>query len=290
MSEIWAVVIAGALTAATPLILAALGEAFLQRSGAGMNLGIEGVLLCAALAAVAGSSIAGPWAGVGLGLIVGVIFGAIYAAGSVIGIDTVVVGIGTLMLGEGLSTFLHQVHATGGTNLHGPTIPALTTPSLGAVSIAVFLTAGLIAVSWWILKHTRFGLRLRACGDDAEVAVRRGISVRRYRALAALISGGLSGVAGAVAALATIGAFTPHMTAGKGFVALAVVLISRGTPLGILGSGLLFAVIESLALLAQTRGLGLAVEVYRALSWVIPIVVLCLHAQRRHHRLHQARR
>jgi simple sugar transport system permease protein len=108
------------------------------------------------------------------------------------------------------------------------------------------------------------------------VAVTRGISVPAYRLVAAVIAGALAGLGGVAVALSSIGAFTPGMTGGTGFIALAVVIIAARKPLGLLGGALLFSLFNSLALLAQTTDLGLPVEVFEALPYVVTIVILCV--------------
>ena len=115
-------------------------------------------------------------------------------------------------------------------------------------------------LSWLVLSHTRFGLRLRAVGDDEAVARTRGIPPTRFRVVAAVIAGGFAGLAGATVPLAEIGTFSPGMTGGTGFIALAVVIIGRRTPVGLIAGALLFSFFNSLALLAQTQSLGLPVK------------------------------
>lgn len=285
MADFWVLILAGALSSAAPLILAGLGEVFLERSGAGFNLGIEGILLCGALAGVFGATLAGPWAGAGFGLATGMAFGLLYALATAAGIDTVLAGITLSLLGAGLCTYAFQVFSPPGhTNVSVATLPGLTAPGLGPVfrnvGVATYVALLLVAVASWVLRKTRFGLRLRACGDDEDVARLRGISVRGHRSAAALIAGGAAGLAGAVLSLAAIGSFTPMMTGGRGFIVLAVVIIARRTPVGVLFGALLFAAFDSLALLAQTRDLGLPREAYQALPYVVTLAVLCLHTRR----------
>jgi ABC-type uncharacterized transport system permease subunit len=286
MAELWALALVGALGSATPLVLAGLGEVVLERSGAGFNLGIEGMMLAGALAGVLGSAASGPWGGVLAGVLTGLCFGGLYAAGLLAGVDSVLVGIVLTVLGTGLSTYLSQVlNPPGQATLSVPTLPALSFPVRTGVTAhvgaGVLLAIALTVTTWWVLHGTRFGLRLRACGDDADIATTRGIPVRRYRIVAALIAGGSAGLAGAVLALASIGTFSPLMTAGRGFVALAVVIVARRTAIGVVAGALLFAVFDELALLAQTYDLGLPVEAYQALPYLVTFVLLCLDGQRR---------
>ncbi|MFC0434748.1 ABC transporter permease [Kutzneria buriramensis] len=278
VTEFLVFALVGTLNAATPLVLAGLGEVVLERSGAGFNLGIEGTMLAGALAGVLGSAAAGPWAGLAAGTTAGLCFGALHAAGLLAGVDTVLVGIVLTVLGTGLTTYLSQVlNPPGQPALGAPTLPVLG----GSVGAGSVLAVGLTATTWWMLRGTRFGLRLRACGDDADIATTRGIPVRRQRVVAALVAGAFAGLAGAVLALASIGTFVPLMTGGRGFIALAVVIVARRTALGVVGGALFFAVFDALALLAQTYDLGLPVEAYQALPYLVTLILLCLEGQRR---------
>jgi simple sugar transport system permease protein len=281
MSEFVVLLLGSAFVAAAPLILAGLGEVFIERSGAGFNLGIEGILLCGALAGVLGSVAAGPWAGLAVGLAVGLVFGLFYALCAAMGVDVVLIGITISITGAGVSTYLFQVIApVGRTNVSAPLLPTVTVPGLGPpfheVGIGLWLAVGLAIVSAWVLRSTRFGLRLRASAD-AETAALRGIAVRRHRFVAAMIAGAMAGVAGAVLALGTIGSFTPLMSGGRGFLVLAVVILGRRTPGGVLVAAMLFAGLDGVALVAQTRDLGLPPEAYRALPYVVTLVTLCAH-------------
>ncbi|WP_410570403.1 ABC transporter permease [Amycolatopsis sp. cmx-4-61] len=289
MAELVVLLLGSALTAAAPLILAGLGELALERSGAGFNLGIEGILLCGALAGVLVGAAAGPWAGVAAGLGVGLLFGLGYAACAALGVDVVLIGITISIVGAGVSTYLFQVIAPAGrTNISSPLLPTVRIPGLSelpvlgppfhAVSTGFVLAAGMAALTAWALRSTRYGLRLRSAAN-ARTAAAQGISVARHRLLAALIAGGLAGVAGAVLAIATIGTFTPLMSGGRGFLVLAVVIIGRRTAGGVVAGALLFAGMDGLAVLAETRDLGLPSEAYHALPYFAALVVLCAHAR-----------
>lgn len=294
MTEFVALLLGSAFVSAAPLIMAGLGEMFLERSGAGFNLGIEGILLCGALAGVLGSAAAGPWAGLVAGMLTGLVWGLLYAVCAALGLDVVLIGITISIAGAGVSTYVFQVIApTGRTNISAPLLPTLPVPVLSdlpvlgapfrALGIGLWLAIGLAIVSAWVLRSTRFGLRLRAA-DDAETASLRGIAIGRYRLAAALIAGALAGVAGTVLAVGTIGSFTPLMSGGRGFLVLAVVIIGRRTTGGIVAGALLFAGMDGLALLAQTRDLGLPTEAYHALPYAAALVVLCAHSRWQTHR------
>ncbi|MEU0529233.1 ABC transporter permease [Amycolatopsis tolypomycina] len=275
MGELWGLLLLGALSSATPLVLAGVGEVFLERAGGGFNLGIEGTMSVGALAGVLGAAAAGPGLGLLAGAAAGVGFGALYAVGAALGADILLVGFTLTLLGVGTTGYLAQIIAPPGvTNLSVATLP-----HLGPVSVATWLAAAAAATGWWVLHGTRFGIRLRACGDNPDAAVTHGISVVRHRTVAGLIAGTSAGLGGAVLALASIGTFTPGIVGGRGFIALAVVIIARRTPLGVLAGAALFGGFDSLALLAQTHPMGLPIEAYQVLPYLVTFVLLCHQAQ-----------
>lgn len=290
--DFWTVVIAGALALCAPVILAGLGEIFLERTG-GFNVGIEGMMLVGAAFGVIGSLAGGFWTGLLLGLTAGAALGLLLGLATAWAkADIIIIGISIGLIGAGFSTALYQVIAPSGSiNQTAPTQPIVPLPLLAEVpligrglagaGVLFWLSLVLVAVAWWVLGYTRFGLRLRAIGDDEQVAVTRGISPRRFRTIAAVIAGSLAGLGGAAVPLASIGTFTPGMTGGAGFIALAVVIIARRRPWGLLAGALLFAVFNSLALLSQTQHLGLPVELSQALPYLATLTVLCFASRQR---------
>lgn len=290
--DFWTIVVAGAFSLSAPLILAGLGEIFLQRSG-GFNVGIEGMMLVGAVFGVIGSIAGGFWVGLASGAVVGVVLGALFGAAVAWGrAHIVIVGIAVGLAGGGLSTALYQVLAPSGSdNQIAPTQPVVAVPLLSDVpligrglanaGLLFYASVMLVALGSWVLYRTRFGLRLRAVGADEPVAVTRGVSPRRIRVIAATIAGALAGLGGAAVPLSAIGTFTPGMTGGAGFIALAVVSIARRRPWGLLAGALFFSAFNSLALLAQTRNLGLPVELYQAMPYLATLVVLCVASRQR---------
>jgi simple sugar transport system permease protein len=289
----WAVVIAGAVPLCTPVIFAALGEVVLEDAGR-FNVGIEGMMLLGAAAGVAGSLGGGVWCGLAAGGAIGAAFGLIFGLAVGIGaVDEVIAGIALDLIGVGASTVLYQILAPAGhTNHTAPVEPSMNLPLLDHVPLIglalsgagpfFYLSVGFAVATWWWRRFSRAGLRLRSVGFTPIVAEARGISVRRYQFAAAVVAGGAAGVGGAVVPLAGIGVFTPGMTGGAGFVALAVVIIARRNPFGVLGGAFVFALFNSLALLSQTRDLGLPVELWQALPYAATLALLCIaSAQRR---------
>lgn len=285
--DFWAVVLAGAVGLCAPLIVAGLGEIFLERAG-GFNVGIEGMMLVGAAVGVLGSHAGGVWLGVLDGIAAGAVFGVLLGAASAWArADIIIVGIAIGLLGTGLSIFIYQaVNPAGHTNTTAPTQPRMDVPFLDGIPVVgpafshagvfFYLSLLLVLISWWVLRFTRFGLRLRAVGDDESIAATRGIRTRGLRVVAAVIAGAFAGLAGAFVPLAGIGTFSPGITGGAGFIALAVVIIGRRTPFGLLIGAFVFSFFNSLALLAQTQPLGLPVELYQSLPYLVTLVVLCV--------------
>lgn len=290
--EFWIVVLSGALALSVPVVLAAVGEIFLERTG-GFNVGIEGMMLVGAACGVIGSAWGGFWVGLSAGVLAGAVLGILLGLATVYGgADIVIIGIAIGLAGTALSTFFYQLLAPGGgTNTTAPVQPPLNAPWLESIPVVgpildragllFFITIGLVLLAWLVLSQTRFGVRIRAVGDDDALAATRGVRVDRYRIATAVIAGAFAGLGGAAVPLANIGTFTPGMTGGAGFIALAVVIIGRGNPLGALGGALLFAFFDRLAILAQTQGLGLPLELYQALPYVVTLLILCLAAAQR---------
>lgn len=283
--ELWVSILAGAVALSAPLILAGIGEGFVERAGR-INLGIEGMMIMGAFVGVFVASVAGAAAGLAAGAAIGVLLAllmntAVYRLHA----NEIVVGLAVTTVGLGLSTYLFQLWVPSGrTNVSVPTIPKLPLgpladiPVLGPVLFAqspvVYATAVLLLAAWAVMRFTRFGLQVRAVGSDPASAQLRGVRTRRVGASTLLLGGALAGVAGAVITVGTIGSFTPGITAGRGYIVLAVVIMGRMSPVGIALGALLFAFLQSFSLLAQSTGLQVPSEVYQTLPYIVTLIVL----------------
>jgi general nucleoside transport system permease protein len=288
----WQVVLAGSVRLATPLALAALGETLVERSGI-LNLGIEGMMITGALAGAWAAAEAGSLAGLAAAAVVGALLGALMALAVVrFGANQIVIGVTITLLGIGLSGFLFELWTPSGREtVSVPLVPAVRVPGLADLPLvgpALFaqnlLTYGMFALVpmlAWTLRRSRFGLAVRAAGDDPTAAVLRGVATGRIRALTLVMGGGLAGIAGAAITVGYIGSFTDGVSAGRGFVAIAIVIIGNWTPLGALAGSLLFAFCDSLALQAQSGGVVLPVEAWSALPYLVTLVVLVITSRRR---------
>lgn len=244
-----------------PLLLAALGGAFTQQGNI-LNIGLEGMMLIGAFTSIAvgsatGSALVGVLAAVGAGLV----FALIYAFASLwLKADFIVVGIGINLLAAGLSVFLLQV-------LYGN--PGATPPSasirlpridLGPVADIPLLggaISGQTAIVWiaflcvplasLVLYRTKFGVHLRAVGEDEAAAEAAGIGVRKVKFQSILISGLLCGLAGAQLAMATLGVFAANMTAGRGFIAVAALTFGLAKPFRTMVAAFIFGAADAIA-------------------------------------------
>lgn len=295
-ADLWVSILVGALALAAPLVIAGIGEGFVERAGR-LNLGIEGMMILGALAGVFVAASAGPWAG----LLAGAAVGGVLAAGMnalvyLLRANEIVVGVAVTMLGLGLSTYLFQLWIPAGTtNVSVDTLgrvdlgPLSGIPVIGPVLFAqspvVYAAAGLLVVAWALARFTRFGIQVRAVGSDPISAALRGVRPRAVGERALLLGGTLAGLAGAAISLGSIGAFTPGMTAGRGYIVLAIVIMGRMTPVGIALGALLFGFLQSFSLLAQSTAAQLPSEVYATLPYLVTLVVLVLtsRAQLRRH-------
>jgi len=285
--ELWVSILAGAVALATPLVIAGIGEGFVERAGR-INLGIEGMMILGALAGVFAASLAGPVVGLAAGAAVGILLAFLMnVVVHRLHANEIVVGVAITMLGLGLSTYLFQLWVPSGrTNVSVETVPPtplgpladipVLGPVLFAQSLLVYAAVLLLVAAWAVMRWTRFGLRVRAVGADPVSAALRGVRTRAVGARALLIGGALAGVAGAAITVGSIGSFTPGVTAGRGYVVLAVVIMGRMSPIGIALGALLFAFLQSFSLLSQSVALPLPSELYQALPYVVTLVVLVL--------------
>jgi simple sugar transport system permease protein len=269
-----------------PLALAALGEAITERSGV-INIGLEGSLIAGALAGALaslalGSGGAGALAGAGAGLVVALVFAA-FSVG--LGTDQIITGTAITLGGLGFTGAIYQASfGAGGAALTLPTLPPLRVPVLAdipwigtalfAQAPTAYLAYLLAPALWFFLFRTPWGLELRACGEHPDAARAAGVRVLRVRVAATLFGGALSGLAGAHLALAHAGTFAENMSAGRGFIAIAVVALGRWNPLLVLIAALFFGAAAALQFLLQAVALDLPYQFFLALPYVVTLLAL----------------
>jgi simple sugar transport system permease protein len=283
--ELVAGFLAAAVRIATPLLLAALGETLAERSGV-INLGIEGSMLAGALAAAIGSSAGGPATGLLAALVAGALLAALFAMVSVhAGADQIIAGTAITLGAVGLTGALYRsYYGAGGAGLSIPTlgpseIPLLAdVPVLGAALFAQPVTtygaAAIVPLLWWFLFRTRPGLALRAAGESGAGAKAAGVRVRAVRTAAVVGGGALAGLAGATLVLAQVGTFSERMTAGRGFIAIAIVVLGRWHPVGVLAAAILFGAATALQFVFQASGLGVPYQLFLTLPYLLALLGL----------------
>ncbi len=288
--------IAATLRVATPLIFATIGEIFTERGGV-LNLGIEGIMFLGAFVgfAVAAADerrgVAGYlWIGLASAMLAGMLMGALMGLFAVtLGVNQHVAGLGITLLCTGLSlygfrlVFGESARAAQGRRPFPQLSPlgddaATWDRSLRQYLLTYVAFLVVVPLTWWLLYRTRFGLNLRAVGENPEAADASGVSVARH---ALSCAGGRwrrsMAVGGAFLSLAQLGAFTPGIIAGRGWVCIALVIFARWDPLrGVLGA-LLFGGVFALQLRLQTLGYDVArSRLFLALPYIVTIVALAI--------------
>jgi simple sugar transport system permease protein len=277
--------LAAAVRVATPLLLAALGETVSERGGM-INLGIEGAMLAGALGAALGATAGGPWAGAGLAILAGVTVAAAVAAVSICaGADQIITGTAVTLGTIGLTGAVYRrAYGPGGVGLSLPTLRAQPVPLLSGIPVLgpAFFTQSLLTyvsylavpLLWWVLFRTAWGLRLRAAGESVENARAAGIHVAGIRITGLLIGGGFAGLAGASLVLAQVGTFAEKMTGGRGFIAIAIVVLGAWHPGRVLGAALFFGAAIALQFLLQSFLIGVPYQVFLMLPYLLTLLVL----------------
>lgn len=271
---------------ATPLALAALGECISERAGV-INIGLEGAIIAGALGGTVAAASLGVAGGFVVGALAGVCIAAIFAFFTVrLRADQIITGTAITLFSLGLTgTLYRSLFGASGVALNTPTagpfaIPGLSAipllgPALFAQPVSTYLVMLLAPLLAWWLARTHAGLAVRALGEYPAAAIAAGIAPRRTQALAVLFAGGMAGLAGATLVLAQAGTFVEGMSAGRGFIAIAIVVLGRWKPLGVLGAALLFGAANSLQTLFQAMGWsGVPYQLFLALPYVLTLLVL----------------
>jgi simple sugar transport system permease protein len=285
------VLLSAGLIAAVPLLLAALGETLAERAGL-LNLGLEGMLLLGAfggfyVALNSHSILAGLVAGALLGLILGLLFGFLTIS---LQVDQVIVGLGLTIFAGGLTGFLFR-------DLYGQRFPTLAVssqkvavpvlsdiPIIGPAffnqQLLVYLAWMLVVVFAFVLTRTRFGLEVRAAGENPLAADAAGVNVFRTRYLAILIGGTMAGLGGAFLSVGDLNFFVPGMTVGQGFIAIAIAMLGKWRPYRVFIGAVLFGILRSLANGLQIIGIDVQPEFILMLPYLGIIVAMVLLAGR----------
>lgn len=279
----------------TALIFAALGGMYSERSGV-VNIALEGMMVIGAFTGAVFTFFAqdsfgslAPWIGLVGACIAGALFATPHAVASItFKADQVVSGVALNFLATGLSVYLTKIIFNGAgqtttlqqvfSKWHIPVLSDI--PILGHAIFEGYPTSyiafALVALSWYLLFKTSFGLRLRAVGEHPRAADTVGINVKRMRYTAVMISGALAAMGGATIALTTTSNFSHNTVSGKGFIALAALIFGKWHPAGAMGAALFFGVAQAIKSLVQIFGLTKYVptEVIFMLPYILTILVL----------------
>lgn len=277
--------LAAAVRIGTPLLLAATGELVAERAGV-INLSVEGAMLAGALASALGASASGPWPGVLVAVIAGVAMAGCFALVSVRGrADQVIAGTALTLAAVGLTgTVYRRAFGATGPGLTLPTLGPVPVPGLAGIPVVgpalfqqpalTYVALLLVPLAWWLLFRTTFGLQLRATGESFEAARAAGVRVGGVQTAAVLIGGALAGLAGATLVLAQVGTFVERMTAGRGFIAIAIVVLGRWHPVGVLGAAFLFGAASALQFAFQAMGLAVPYQLFLMLPYALALLAL----------------
>ncbi len=279
-------VLAASLRLATPILLAALGEIFVERAGI-LNLGVEGTMLMGALSGFLGAYWTGSlWVGVVAGIATGMLFGLLMGFMSItVKANQVVAGLGITILGSGLSTLLFRL--AFGLRTAPPTLdifPTVPVPLLSRIpwigpilfqhNALVYLSLVLVPIASLVLYRTHFGLKVRAVGESPDAADTRGIRVGLIRYLCLMLGGAMAGLGGSYLVLGSLGLFWTQMTAGRGFIAIAVVVFSKWDPARALLGAWVFGLASAVQISLQTLSVPIPSEILLMLPYIITIIVL----------------
>lgn len=286
--ELVEAIILSVLAASTPLLIAATGELVTERSGV-LNLGVEGMMIVGAACGFAGAWLTGSFlVGALFGIVAGTLMSLVFALMALgLAVNQVATGLALTILGVGLSGLIGAgfvgERITPAMHLY---IPGLTDiPLVGRVLFGedafVYFSVALVIGVWWFLYRTRAGLILRACGDNHVSAHALGYPVLRIRTLAVMFGGACAGLAGAYLPLAYTPFFIPGMTAGRGWIALALVVFSSWRPSRLVVGAYLFGAVTILQLHAQGWGVGIPSQFMSALPYLATVIVLVLLSRAR---------
>jgi simple sugar transport system permease protein len=282
---VWSALFAATLRFATPLLFAALGGLFSERSGV-INIGLEGMMLMGAFWGLWGAEVTGSWLiGLLIGMFSGLLLALLHALFSVtLRADQIVSGFAMTFLAAGITGFFYvSIYGTEGTPDNIPRAPDVTVPLLddipfvgdvvGRMNILIWLGLLTCLLTWLIVFRTPMGLRLRSVGENPLAAQTAGVSPVRVRYVAVGISGMLAAIGGAYLSIGFVGSFVENMTAGRGYIALAVLICGRWMPSGALAFACLFGFCSALAQRLPVFSES-AATLFQALPYVVTLIAV----------------
>jgi general nucleoside transport system permease protein len=277
--------LAMAIRTATPLLFAALGGLICQKSGI-FNFGLEGMMLAGAFFAYFGSLASGsPWIGLISALIAGGVLGWLLGFTSIkLGASQFMVGIGISILASGMTAYLFRILDVGKQGISSPTFGEIDIPVLSSLPVVgpvlfhhtflVYVGLALVIGLAWFLNRTSIGLNLRSVGENPQVAETAGIDVFKYRYAATIASGMLAALGGAFLTLTQVNRFVEEISAGRGWIALAAIMLGKYNPWGVLGACLLFGAADSLQMQAQILKVNIPYQFLLMTPYILAILAM----------------
>ena len=275
----------GTVRTATPLGFAALGETVVERSGV-INIGLEGVIIAGAFGGFVAAGSGSTWIGFAGAMIAGITVAAAFALLAIhIRADQIITGTAISLLGLGVTATLYrQLYGATGAGLSIPTMGVTAIPVLSSIPVIgkplfaqpaiTYVLYLIIPLVWWWMYHTYAGLGLRATGEDPRAVIVAGVSAKRVQLISVLFGGALGGIAGGVLVIAQAGSFAEGMSAGRGFIAIAIVVLGRWHPLGVAAAALVFGAASALQYFFQAMGWSLPYQAFLALPYVLTLLGL----------------
>lgn len=287
-------VLSSAIRLATPYLYASIGEMFAQRSGV-VNLGVDGIMLVGAFSAFyvtlhTGSLLLGVLAAAFVGLLMGLLMSVISVTFKA---EQGISGIGLALFGTGLSSLLFRVLVGTVKTVDG--FPPLNVPGISDIpvlgpiffqqSLPVYVAFLLVPLAWWFFEKTTWGLKIKAVGQNPAAADTLGVDVNRVRYFCVCLGAVLAGLAGASLSIALLNLFQDNLTAGQGFIAVALVYFGSWRPVGIMLGALLFSSVNALQLWVQVLGgqiFGVKIpsDIAVMLPYILTIVALVFAVNR----------
>lgn len=270
---------------ATPLALAAVGESVVERSGI-INIGLEGVILAGAFGALVGASAGGVAAGFVVAILAGLVLGAVFGWFTIrLRCDQIITGTAVNLLAFGLTGALYRdLYGAAGAALRIPTSAPAAVPLLARIPLlgpvlfdqppVTYSLYAIVPAVWWWLYRTHGGLALRAVGERPQGAIVAGIAPSTVRWKALFLGSALGGAAGGTLVLAQAGTFAEGMSAGRGFIAIAIVVLGRWNPGGVALAALFFGAVSALQFSLQAMGLSLPYQLFLALPYLVTLLAL----------------
>lgn len=279
--------LAGTLRTATPLALAALGETVAERAGV-INVGLEGSIIAGALAATILAGTGGIWLGFAGAVLAGGVIAFLFAVFAVLlrG-DQIISGTAVTLFSLGLTGTIYRLfYGSTGAALTTPTVHPLAIPGLSRIPVigqalfaqptVTYVTYLLVPAIWWWMYRTHAGLALRATGEQPEAAEAAGITPAKVQCAAVVFGGLLGGLSGGTLVLAQAGTFAEGMSAGRGFIAIAIVVLGRWHPAGVALAALVFGGASALQFFFQAMGWNVPYQLFLVLPYLLTLAALAM--------------